>query len=79
MLFPYKLKQLAAWLLRLKDKFRKKVVENVTDTAPNRLSVFEFQRAKIVLIKDVQKKAFSYLLSTAVNHAQNVKRCPRFI
>ena len=66
-------------MLRLKDKLRKKVVEDVTDTIPGQLSVHKLQRAEIAQIKHVQKKAFPYLLSKVVNHAQNLKRCPRFM
>ena len=81
MFFPHKAKTISCMVvnLRLKDKLRKKVVEDVTDTVPAQLSVRELQRAEIALIEYVQKKAFPYLLSTVVNHAQNLKRCPRFM
>ena len=71
-----KLKELTAWLLRLKEKLRS--TDNTTSLDAKLLSVFDLKRAETEHVKFVQRKTFPYLFSN-ITGDQISRQCPQYM
>ena len=75
----FKLKKLTSWLQRGKQFLRERSNGNIVKFNMTPLSVNELQRAELELLKNVQRKYFSYLFSGSSSASLKIGLLPRFM
>ena len=75
----FKLKKLTSWLQRGKQFLRERSNDNIVKFNMTPLSVNELQRAELGLLKNVQRKYFSYLFSGSASASLKIGLLPRFM